>query len=109
MLLRKMIAIGLSKARERRGMSQSELAKATGLMPSAVSHFELGRRTPTCENLLKLADALEISLDDLFGRTAGQSKWVATPAASSIAKSVQKMKAKDQQTLAKLASLMVEK
>jgi transcriptional regulator with XRE-family HTH domain len=108
MTLRKMIATGLAKARNARGLSQSDLARMAGMMPSAIAHFEAGRRSPNCDNLLKLADALEVSLDDLFGRTAGQSKWIGTPAAASIAKSLKKMKASDQKTIAQLASLIVE-
>jgi transcriptional regulator with XRE-family HTH domain len=71
--LRVTISKGLAKARRERGLSQSELAKLTGLLPSAVAHFEAGRRMPTVHNLARLADALEISLDALFGRAAMES------------------------------------
>lgn len=66
--LRKTISKNLAKARRNLHLSQGDLAKLTGLMPSAVAHFEAGRRMPTVANLLKLADALVISLDSLFGR-----------------------------------------
>ena len=68
--LRNTIATGLARARKKRGLSQSQLAKLTGLLPSAVAHFEAARRMPTVGNLSKLADALGISIDDLFGRDA---------------------------------------
>lgn len=71
--LRKRIATGLADARLAKGLSQSQLATRTGLMPSAVSHFELGRRMPTVNNLLRLADALDISLDSLFGRDSNRT------------------------------------
>lgn len=67
--LRNTISKNLAKARKSRDYSQGDLAKRTGLMPSAIAHFEAGRRMPTVANLLKLADALGIKLDDLFGRT----------------------------------------
>ena len=41
-------------------MSQADLAKATGLLPSAISHFECGRRTPSLKNFCKLCKALEV-------------------------------------------------
>jgi transcriptional regulator with XRE-family HTH domain len=71
--LRVTISKGLAKARRERGLSQSELAQLTGLLPSAVAHFEAGRRMPTVHNLARLADALGISLDALFGRVAPDS------------------------------------
>lgn len=58
----------LAEIRERQGKSQSDVAKASGLQVSAVSHFECGRRVPTLANLVKMADALGVSLDALAGR-----------------------------------------
>ena len=58
----------LRRAREARGMSQANLANKTGLQPAAVSHFETGQRSPSFENLKKLADALSLSVDYLLGR-----------------------------------------
>lgn len=60
--------------RELRGWSQAELAERSRLEPSAISHFETGRRVPSVVNLLKLAEALTmntfyISTDYLLGRT----------------------------------------
>jgi transcriptional regulator with XRE-family HTH domain len=58
----------LASIRQIRGLSQSDLAKRTGLKPSAVSHFETGRRLPAIHNLKVLCDALDISADYLIGR-----------------------------------------
>ena len=35
---------------------------------ASVSHFETGQRAPSLESLVKLADALEVSVDTLLGR-----------------------------------------
>lgn len=51
-----------------RGMSQVELAKATGLPPSSIAHFEGGTRKPSFDNLRKLATALNVTTDYLLGR-----------------------------------------
>jgi transcriptional regulator with XRE-family HTH domain len=56
--LRKSITIGHS-------MSQADLAQKTGLEPSAISHFETGRRRPSLGNLKRLAEALGVSIDTL--------------------------------------------
>lgn len=58
----------LRDARERRGLSQGDLAGLAGLQAAAVSHFETGTRKPSFDNLRRLADALEISTDFLLGR-----------------------------------------
>jgi transcriptional regulator with XRE-family HTH domain len=60
----------LRAARELRKLAQDELARKTGLQPSAISHFETGTRKPSFDNLRKLADALEVTTDYLLGRVA---------------------------------------
>lgn len=58
----------LRAAREKRDLSQEELATRTGLQPSAISHFETGSRKPSFDNLRRLADALDVTTDYLLGR-----------------------------------------
>lgn len=58
----------LRAARESRNLNQTELAKASGLQPAAIGHFEAGRRKPSFANIRALAKALEISSDYLLGR-----------------------------------------
>lgn len=61
----------LTLARENLKWTQADLAKATGLQPAAISHFECGQRLPSLPNAVKLADALRVSLDWLTGRNDG--------------------------------------
>jgi transcriptional regulator with XRE-family HTH domain len=58
----------LKAARETRKLSQGDLAEKSGLQPSAISHFETGSRSPSFDNLKRLADALEVTTDYLIGR-----------------------------------------
>jgi len=58
----------LKKLRGERGLSQASLAEKSGLQPAAISHFETGQRAPSFENLRKLSDALNVSVDYLLGR-----------------------------------------
>ena len=51
-----------------RGMSQIDLARATGLPPTSIAHFERGARKPSIDTLRKLADALNVTADYLLGR-----------------------------------------
>ena len=57
----------LIRARKARDLSQSELARAASLCPSAVGHFEKNRRKPSFANLRSLAEALYVSSDYLLG------------------------------------------
>jgi len=56
----------LKEVREFLGLTQSELARRTGLQPSAINHFEAGRREPTMQNLVKLAEGLGVTTDRLL-------------------------------------------
>ena len=58
----------LRAAREKRDLSQGELAKRSGMQASAISHFETGARKPSFDNLRRLADALDVTTDYLLGR-----------------------------------------
>ena len=66
--LRKVFQTRLRAYRKVWGWSQSELAKRTGLQPSAIAHFESGRRVPSFANMYRLAVALNTSIDNLYGR-----------------------------------------
>ncbi len=57
----------LRKTRDARELSQSELAREAGMQPSAIAHFEAGRRKPSFDNVRALARALKVSADFLLG------------------------------------------
>lgn len=65
--LRKEFGARLRFVREMREMSQAELAEKCGLEPSAVAHFEAGRRGPAIDNLKALAKGAMVSADYLLG------------------------------------------
>ncbi|HEU4973683.1 MAG TPA: helix-turn-helix transcriptional regulator [Baekduia sp.] len=57
----------LRGARERRGLSQAELALAAEISRSQVSAIEQGRHVPAVDAALRLAAALATSVEELFG------------------------------------------
>ena len=59
----------LTKAREKRELTQADLAKKAGLQVAAIGHFERARRKPSFANVRALAKALNVSSDYLLGRT----------------------------------------
>jgi len=59
----------ITRARERLGMSQAQLAKAAGLTRASISRIESNHLTNlTTESLCKLADVLGATIDELLGR-----------------------------------------
>jgi transcriptional regulator with XRE-family HTH domain len=62
------LAFNLKHLREMRGLTQAGLGMRAGLGAAAISHFETGQRAPSLESLVKLADALDVSIDVLLGR-----------------------------------------
>jgi len=58
----------LKAMRELRKLTQAGLGARAGMAAASVSHFETGQRIPSLESLVRLADALEVSVDTLLGR-----------------------------------------
>jgi len=51
------------------GMTQFEMATTLGITTRGYRNYELGAREPDLSTLVKIADMLDVSLDDLVGRT----------------------------------------
>lgn len=71
-----MSTLGQNVARARRhlGWQQQELAEKLGVNSSLVSLLEAGKRLPSHELFLKLAEVLGASLDQLAGRPSVRSR-----------------------------------
>jgi transcriptional regulator with XRE-family HTH domain len=69
----KIFGRNLKKTREIRGLTQAELGHRAGMAGAAVSHFETGQRAPSLDSLVKLADALDVSTDQLLGRASASA------------------------------------
>jgi transcriptional regulator with XRE-family HTH domain len=97
----------LRKIREDKGLSQAELAEKAKMQPSAISHFEAGRRSPSFDNLKRLADALSVTIDFLLGRQV--EPQTAGPAVDKLFRNFEKLSADDQDTVAGFAKMLFEK
>jgi len=61
----------LREQRERRGLTQENLSQRTAdaghrVDRSTIAHLENGRRSPLAATLKRLADALDLTVDDLL-------------------------------------------
>ena len=78
----------LRLAREKRGWNQRELARRAGVANSAVSRLETNDAVePAWETIVKLATALDCSLDYLSGREPGPDSEL-MPANAAVARTV---------------------
>lgn len=65
----------MKERRKELGMTQEELARKCELTLHTISKFEQGVNTnPRLDTLLKLAENLQLSLDDLTGYKPGKKK-----------------------------------
>ena len=58
----------LRKTRLERAYTQKDMARIIDVSVRTWQTYETGTRTPTLENLIKIADFLNVSLDELVGR-----------------------------------------
>ena len=72
------ISIGMRvrKFRRQKGLSQEKLSEMTGLTPAHFSHIETGNTNVSLPSLVKIACALEVSLDDLMVDSLTQTRNV---------------------------------
>jgi transcriptional regulator with XRE-family HTH domain len=65
-------AVALGRAvqalRTERDLSQTQLANATGFMQSWISQVERGRRNPSWNNVVRLAEGLGVGVAELAAR-----------------------------------------
>lgn len=67
--MEKTLAERIQYAMDKRGMTQADLARATGIGTSNIAHIVTGKtKDPRVSNVLKIARALGVSLDYLAGR-----------------------------------------
>ena len=65
----KMLEQRLKQLRKKAGWSQQKLAEKASLSYNVITKIEQGvAKRPSIQTMVKLADALEISLDELVGR-----------------------------------------
>jgi transcriptional regulator with XRE-family HTH domain len=65
---KEIIASRMKVARERSGLSQSQVAKMLDLSRPAISEIEAGRRKVSADELVKLAEIYAVDVDWLVGK-----------------------------------------
>lgn len=70
-VLENKVSVGklIKENRDRLRLTQQELADKSGLSKGTIVNYETGKRSPTMENLAKIALVLDVSASDLIGET----------------------------------------
>lgn len=66
------LARNVTALRQKRGLSQNQLAKLAGLPRSTVTYMESGEGNPSLHNLSKLAGAFQVTIEELLSRPRAQ-------------------------------------
>lgn len=69
------IGIRIQEARKVKGWTQKELAEKLGLATGTVQQYELGKRSPSIETLKKIAELLNVSVDDLTSTSEYEDEY----------------------------------
>ena len=56
----------IAKYRKAKGLSQNKLAEILGVSREHLGNIEIGKKTPTMDLLIKIAETLEVKEKDLF-------------------------------------------
>lgn len=72
--INKYVGSKIREYRKKKGMNQTELGKKLGVAQNTVVGYEKGEWEVSYDNLFKLADIFEISIDDLFPETKSDEK-----------------------------------
>ena len=62
----KKLGDNLKRIRTDKGLSQADIAKSLGVSRGFVSNIENGKRNPTLSTISRLAEALNVSTEELF-------------------------------------------
>lgn len=63
----------LKELRKKKGISQLRLATDLNTTQNTISRYETGEREPGIDELIKIADYFNVSVDYLIGRTENPS------------------------------------
>lgn len=70
------LADNIRMLREARGLSQQQIAKLAGVPRATWTHLESGGANPTLAVLVKIANALQVRLDELLAQPRGPARLV---------------------------------
>ena len=100
----------LKTAREARQMTQLRLAELLNIDPVVYNRWEKGKAVPHFDTVVKIADILQMSLDELAGRTEPTPEIrVRNPRLQTLYQQMDGLSDEDQQALVILMDSLVKR
>lgn len=63
---KRLIGLRIKELRKHKGLSQEKLAEIMSISPKYLSNIERGKENPTLDTFIKLANALNIEISEVF-------------------------------------------
>lgn len=100
----------LKELRTARNLTQTRLAELLGISPRVYSRWETGDVTPHFDTIVRLADTLGVSLDELAGRKdVSSEKTIKNPELNRLYKKVDQLSDEDQKALLVILDSLVKR
>jgi len=100
----------LKELREARGLTQARLAELLEISPRVYNRWETGAAAPRLDTLVRIADILSVTLDELVGRTEPSSEVVIqNPKLQALYHQIDRLSDEDQQALVILLDSLIKR
>src|ERR1039458_109586 len=104
------VAQRLRELRMARKLTQTRLAELLGVSPRVYSRWETGDVTPHFDTIVRLADTLGVSLDELAGRKeVSSSAAIRNPELNRLCRKVDQLSDEDQRALVVVLDSLVKR
>lgn len=102
--------VRLREIRKSRGLTQEELGDLVGLTKASISFYESGKQDPGVDTLKRIADVLNVSVDNLLGREEqGEDGTLHTAEARILANGIDKMPKEQREQAIRIMQTVFEK
>ena len=71
--VKQLVGLRIKHLRKSRGVSQEELSEKVGMSSKYLSSIERGKENPTLDTFIKLAQALNVEISELFNYAGDKS------------------------------------
>ncbi len=104
----KLLGLRVRAERKKLGLTQEELAEKVGITGNFIGHIERGNKKASLDTLIKLADALEILIGNLFTEVKYEPKKEDL-LLKKLVSTVRDKESSDKKLILKLAKLVLKK
>jgi len=104
------LAERLRELRESRGLTQARLAELLDVSPRVYNRWETTETTPRLDTLVRIADILSVTLDELVGRAESDPEpQIRNPRLRELYDQIHRLSDEDQQALVILLDSLVKR